>query len=209
MGHLDWIQRPTSKYCQSSHVRLENKATVRRLAYRSAYSHVARKVRARSPAVPNICVRLRNHTFVDISAVCPVEALLVKLTRQAEVSSVAALVEVHREIHKRSVYDAPVCVNGTTAESRDRVEDGGLVQRAALCVGHLVPVWLGASIAALSLQIHFMHAHYSSVYQLSLNGIEWHEEALLYSLCHGRKGPLLCMTFAWTMCVYIKSSQRF
>lgn len=131
---------------------------------------MSREVRARPPAIPNIFVRLRNHALVDVSAVCPVEALLVKFTGEAKVRSVAALVEVHREIDKGPVYDAPVCIHGATAESSDRVEDGGLVQRSALCVGHLVPVWLGAGIATFGLQVHFMHAHYSSIDQSSLDG---------------------------------------
>lgn len=131
---------------------------------------MSRKVRSRPPAIPNVCIRLGNHTLVEISAVCSIEALLVKLTRKAKVRSVAALIEVHREIDKRPVYDAPLCIHGATAESSDRGEDGGLVQRSALCVGHLVPVRLGAGVPALSLQVHFMHAHYSSVDQSSLNG---------------------------------------
>lgn len=93
------------------------------ITHRTAYAHVARKVRARSPTVPNVCVSLRSHTLIDVGAVRPVEAFLVERTRQAGIVRIAGQVQMHREIHKWAIYDATVCIHITAAESGGRIED--------------------------------------------------------------------------------------
>lgn len=141
----------------------------KRETYGTADTRVASSVRVLLVAHEGLRVIRTRETLLEKGRVSLVEeAPLGQVPAQAVIGRVARLVDVQGQVRERAVRDTGVRPRPVAAEARVRVEDGGPAEADSPgldggVVSLLIPVGLGAGVAALGLEQELMYAHVQTV----------------------------------------------